>query len=68
VIAGNVTLEGIDFVGTLHPYLSVNAVVGLYANQLGFTLQYDRRAVSKEQATDLFDTYMRGIFRRSQDA
>jgi len=61
VVAGNVTLEGIDFVGTLHPYLGVNAVVAWYANRLSLTLHYDQRALSKEQATDLFDIYRRRI-------
>jgi hypothetical protein len=61
LVAGNVTLEGMDFVGALHPYLCVNVCVASYANQLSFTLQYDQRALSKAQATDLCDTYIRRI-------
>lgn len=61
VVAGNVTLEGMDFVGAFHPYLCVNVCVALYANQLSFTLHYDQRTLSKAQATDLCQTYIRRI-------
>ncbi len=61
VVAGNVTLEGIDFVAPTRPYLCVNTIVALYDNKLSFTLHYDQRALSHGQATDLFAAYMRRI-------
>ena len=61
VAAGNVTLEGIDFVAMLRPYSCVAVSLILYANKLRFILHYDPRVLSTGQATDLFDAYMQRI-------
>ncbi len=60
-VAGNVTLEGIDFVPPTCPYSCVTVGVVTCAGRLGLTLHYDPRPLSEGQAADLLDTYVRRI-------
>ena len=66
VVAGNVTLEDIDFAAPVYPYGCVTVGVISYARRLGLTLHYDPRPLSEGQAADLLDTYVRRI-RTSMD-
>jgi NRPS condensation-like uncharacterized protein len=61
IVAGNVTLEDAEFVAPLRPYSCVTIVVALYARKLGITIHYDPRPLTKEQANDLLETYVRRI-------
>jgi hypothetical protein len=61
IVAGNVTLADMDLVAPVHPYSCVTVVAGLYADKLGFTLHYDPRPLSEQQAADLLATYVRRI-------
>lgn len=61
IVAGNVTLEDVDFVAPLRPYSCVTIVVALYARKLGVTLHYDPRPLTEQQAIDLLETYVRQI-------
>jgi hypothetical protein len=61
VVAGNVTLEAIDFAAPTAPRCCVTVGVIGYARRLGLTLHYDPRPLSAEQAADLLDTYVRRI-------
>jgi hypothetical protein len=60
-VAGNVTLEDIDFVAPISPYSCAEVDVATYARKLGLTLHYDPRFLSGEQAANLLDTYVRRI-------
>ena len=61
VVAGNVTLEDIDFVAPTSPYSCVSVCLATFARKLGLTLHYDPRPLSEGQAADLLDTYVRRI-------
>ncbi|MEQ8789132.1 MAG: chromosome condensation protein [Pirellulaceae bacterium] len=58
LVAGNVTLEGIDGTAPLRPYNCVTFSVLEYARQLTFILHYDARFVTEPQADDLTATFV----------
>jgi hypothetical protein len=60
-VAGNVTLEDIEFVAPTRPYSCVTMGVATCAGKLGLTLHYDPRPLSEAQAADLLETYVRRI-------
>jgi hypothetical protein len=61
IVAGNATLEDVDFVAPLRPYSCATVVVALYARKLVVTLHYDPRPLTEQQANDLLETYVRRI-------
>jgi hypothetical protein len=61
VVAGNVTLENVDFIAPTAPFGCVTVGVITYARRLGLTLHYDPRPLSEGQATDLLAAYVRRI-------
>lgn len=59
LVAGEMTLEGLELLPPLRPYLTAGFAVGTYAHRLWIALPYDPRFSTQAQAQDLM-----AIFRR----
>ncbi len=57
VILGDLVLDSVEVLSTWRPLTSVAIAAVTYAGRLTFTLHYDPRALSKEQATDIIDGF-----------
>jgi NRPS condensation-like uncharacterized protein len=58
IVAGNVVLQNADFLAPIRPLTQASFAVSTYAGRLGMNLQYDCRALSDEQARELFGVYL----------
>jgi NRPS condensation-like uncharacterized protein len=61
IVAGNVVLEGVDFVMPLRPDTSVAVCVYTYADRLSVMMHHDPRALSDDQSRCLLEIYLRQI-------
>lgn len=61
IIAGNVTLKGLEVGIPFRPYTCASFAVHWYANRLSICLHYDPRVLSKDQATGLQNWYVKRI-------
>lgn len=61
LVAGNVTLEGFDSVAPIRPYTCASFAATTYTNRLTITLHYDPRPLTRDQAADLLETFMRRL-------
>jgi len=61
IVAGNVTLKGMEIGIPLRPYTCASFSLHWYANRLSVCLHYDPRVLSKDQATRLHNWYMQQI-------
>ncbi|MEN6336275.1 MAG: chromosome condensation protein [Phycisphaerales bacterium] len=61
LVAGNVTLEGLDSVAPIRPYTCASFAATTYADRLTITLHYDPRPLTGPQAADLLDTFLRRL-------
>jgi hypothetical protein len=61
IVAGNVTLDGLDIVVPFQPYSCVTVAVAVYAHRLGITMHYDPRPITAEQAGELMETFVRRV-------
>lgn len=63
IVAGNVTLDGLDIVAPIRYGTAAAFAVFCYAEALCVTLHYDVRQLTPVQAADLLETYVRQIGR-----
>jgi NRPS condensation-like uncharacterized protein len=61
IVAGNVVLEGVDFVMPLRPGTSVAVCVYTYADRLCVMMHHDPRVLSDDQSRCLLEIYLRQI-------
>lgn len=61
LVAGNVTLEGLDSAAPIGPYTCASFAATTYADRLTITLHYDPRPLTGAQAADLLDTFLRRL-------
>ena len=61
IVAGNVVLEGVDFVMPLRPDTSVAVCVYTYADRLSVMMHHDPRVLSDDQSRCLLEIYLRQI-------
>ena len=61
IVAGNVTLEGMDAVAPIRYGTAATVAVFCYAEALCVTVHYDSRQLTPCQAADLLETYARQI-------
>ena len=61
IVAGNIVLEGVDFVMPLRPGTSVAVCVYSYADRLFVMMHHDPRVLSDEQSQCLLEIYLRQI-------
>ena len=61
IVAGNVVLEGVDFVMPLRPDTSVAVCVYTYADRLFVMMHHDPRVLSDDQSRCLLEIYLRQI-------
>jgi hypothetical protein len=59
--AGNVVLESVDFVIPLRPNMNAAFVAHTYGNRLNIMMHFDPRAIARDQAGDLMNTYIMQI-------
>lgn len=58
LVAGNVTLDGIDGVAPNRPHTCASFTAAAYAGRLSITLHYDPRPLTGPQAADLLETFL----------
>ena len=61
IVAGNVVLEGVDFVMPLRPDTSVAVCVYTYADRLSVMMHHDPRVLSEDCSRGLLKIYLRQI-------
>ena len=61
IVAGNVTLAGMDLLAPIRPLTAAAMAVFTYARRACFTLHYDGRVMMPDQAADLLDTYVQQV-------
>ncbi len=61
LVAGDMTLEMLELLPPLRPYIAAGFAVGTYAQQLWIALHYDPRASTQAQAQDLMAIFLRRV-------
>jgi len=63
VSIGETVLEKVDFIAPLRPLTAAAFCVHSYAESLTFSLHFDPRSISKLQANELLDVFVRRIYK-----
>jgi hypothetical protein len=66
IVAGNMTLDSFEVVAPVRPCGCVTFVTSIYADQLTITLHYDPRPLTREQAADILNGFVRRLQMQDQ--